>query len=516
MATNNARSSDLTGLYFCEEASPGVLPQTAVWTTMEPNSYPKAPGSEIQTMARRPFNPSRQRNKGVITDVDASGSVAMDLTQTNFQDLLQGFVVSDAIKKSELTSIASVDSRGTILMPITGDLTPGSLVYLSGFSNEANNGFKSLTAVTTNVSIRCALSDSFANESSPPAAAKIVQVGFKFSPNDLKIVAGPGLPKISSKTKYISDFNFIPGEWIFFGGDKTGQSFSDPANNGFKRIHKAGGREMVIDKSDRALSGVDLETSSVYMFFGRIFKNQNIENMKRRTYQLGLSYGPADLSKPDDQDCEYLVGCYANQVTLDIPTTDKITATLDFMALNSELREASEGLKGGDYPTLKSSDAFNTSEDIRAVRIYSITKDNPAPGEFASYMRNINLTINNNAVGNKAIGVIGSFAVTLGTFEVSFSGEAYFENVKAQIAARENLDVTADIQIVRANSGMIIDLPLISMASSVPQLEVDSPIMLNVTGEAATASRLGEGFDYTLSWTFFDYLPDLAKEKSII
>jgi hypothetical protein len=93
--------SNVTGLRYQEETSIGVANVNNPWLALEPNSYDDF-GGEFTTVARNPINAGRQRQKGVLVDLDATGGLQNDLTQENIQDILQGFMFADLRRKNDV------------------------------------------------------------------------------------------------------------------------------------------------------------------------------------------------------------------------------------------------------------------------------------------------------------------------------------------------------------------------------------------------------------------------------
>lgn len=101
MAAVQKIDSNVSGLRYQEETSIGVANTANPWVPMEPNSYDNF-GGEFATVARNPINAGRQRQKGVLVDLDAAGGLQTDLTQDNLQDMLQGFFFADLRRKNDV------------------------------------------------------------------------------------------------------------------------------------------------------------------------------------------------------------------------------------------------------------------------------------------------------------------------------------------------------------------------------------------------------------------------------
>lgn len=522
MAQLEKIDSNISGLRYAEETSIGVLaqeeaaPSNTDWVPLEPNSYADF-GGEITTIARNPINPSRQRKKGVTTDKDATGGFNTDLTQSNLQDLLQGFFFADLRRKGE-ESPTNVDGTADEYdVASTTGFFVGSLVWASGFADDANNGLKRVTAVTLDTSIGVA--EDIVDDASP--AGTLVVVGFQFSAGDLDVDASGTLPILTTVAKDMTELGMIPGEGFWIGGDTAITAFTNAdgngnlVNNGLKRARSIAANVLQIDKSDFDMTTEASTTETIQIFLGRVLRNELGSLIKRRTYNLERTLGAPDDSLPAEVQAQYLVGAVPNELTLNIATADKINADLAFIALDSTTIDGPTTLKSDDANATKvalvESDAFNTSSDFTRIRLAKVEAADEAPTPLFAFLTELTLTINNNNTPNKAVGVLGAFEVTTGTFEIGGSTTAYFSNVTAIQAVEDNDDVTIDFFIAKSNAGIWFDVPLLTLGDGRPVVEQDAPITIPLSIEAATAAKIDATLDYTLNFQWFDYLPSVAE-----
>jgi len=152
-----------TGLRYAEEDECiGVLPDVVdqIWYPAEPNSYSDF-GGQLKLLSRRPINASRQNQKGVITDLDASGGYNTDLTGTNLQRLERSFFFADMREMYDSQSIDNErsfvtvveDSDDTFRLSYGDDLgspkiLAQSLLLSAGFATAANNGLNVVNSIT--------------------------------------------------------------------------------------------------------------------------------------------------------------------------------------------------------------------------------------------------------------------------------------------------------------------------------------------------------------------------------
>ncbi len=509
MADVNKIDSNVTGLRYAEEDSYKVVSGDEVWYPLEPNSYNDF-GGEITTIARNPINASRQRKKGVTTDLDSSSGFETDVTQTNLQDILQGFFFASLINKTTYSDIDAVDGVNEEYEKTgigTGILV-GSLIMASGFTNAENNGLKRVTTVGANA---ITVAENLVAEAAPPTASKIVEVGFQAAAGDLDVVVSGTLPVITSTALDFTTLGLSVGEWIFIGGDTAPTSFANAANNGWARVRSIAAGALTLDKTASTMVAESSTTETVRLFFGRVLKNRTGSDIIRRTYQLERTLGAPDDALPSEIQSEYVVGAVPNEFALNIPTAEKMTATLSFVGADVEQRTGATGVKAGTRPALVEADAFNTSSDVVRIKLAQVVADDAAPSPLFAFVTDLTLTINNNVTGNKAVGTLGNFDASAGTFQVSGELTAYFADVAAVQAVRDNADITLDFHVAKANAGISVDVPLITLGDGRPNVEQDAPITLPLSMDAATGAKIDSNLDHTLLMVFYDYLPSAAE-----
>lgn len=510
-------SSNVTGLAYAEEVSPKELPEPAantVWFDLEPNSYGTF-GAEPTTMRRQPIRPGRRLIKGVITDIEPEGEFNNDLTQTNFLRLLQGFFFNDVYEKpttapmndTQISVFAVTESGSTVT--ISGGLQSideGHIVLLEGFTNSANNGVFVVTATDEPGGDGQLTLDGSLVDETPPSEAKITVVGFEFSEGDLSMAMVGSLVTVVSAadiTNFADDLNLRVGEWLFVGGDGEDHQFSDD-RNGYARISAIDGDTLTFDKvtfDPAANAGTGKE---IQIYFGRVYMDDT-DNPVKRTYSFERRLG-----NPDGQgiQAQYLDGCVLNTLTVNVPPPGadaKINCDVGLMPMSPAYRTSSQGPRAGSHVAALAEDAINTASDIYRIHMNLLDPNTATPSPFFAYLSDFSISINNNGEPNKAIGVVGSFNVTEGDFEVGGEVSAFFTTVEAIAAVAQNADVSIDLIAARENAGFVFDIPLVTLGGGVPEIERNQPIMLPLESFGAENMH-----GYTLAFTFYPYLPNLA------
>lgn len=499
----NKIDSNKTGLSYAIEDTPGVV-AAPVWKDICPNSYSDF-GGDIKNVSRKCIEPSRQRKKGTVVDIDANGGFNIDVTKSNVLDLMQGFLFADAHEKVDSKPLNGTEVVITAIDGSTEQYNAASglgvfladdLIHASGFSNAQNNGLKIVVSSTaTDVTVN----EDLATETSPPTS-RIQVVGKEFPASDLDLAASASLITITSATKDFTTLGLSIGEWVFIGGDAVGSRFVN--NVGFARISAITTSVLSFDNTTFTAVTETGTAKTIQLFFGTFIRNEKVAALiKQKTYQLERLLGE-DLNGTMS---EYLVGSYPSELTINIPVTDKLNADMAFISLDNVQRDGLTGPKAGAHIESLDENAINTSSDVyrQKLSIYDPANlNNPALFGFVS---EASISIKNNIEPLKAIGVLGAFDASVGDFEVDGSITAYFTTIDGVQAVRNNSDVGFDTIFTSGNAGQVFDIPLISLGNGRLNVEIDSAITLPLDTMGVENAN-----GYSMSYTNMAYLPDIA------
>lgn len=498
--------SNITGLSIAEETCLRQLPANPQWIRLDPNSYSDF-GGDLTTVARSPIDPSRQNQKGVVTDLDASGGFNIDMTRTNLNKHLQGFFFADAREafntkplNAVQVPITAVDGTAkTYTFAGANLLAAGQLIFAEGFVNAANNGLKTVASVTANA---ITVVEAVVTEA-PPATASLGRVGIAMPAGDVSIAVTNNVASlVSTNTDFTTIPGLIPGMWVYIGGDATGSAFVN--NQGFARISTIQAKALIFD--DVTWQPVsEAAAGSIRLFSGVIIRNEKLAGLiKRRSYSLERTLGEGAVSTQ----AEYLDGAVANELTLNIPQGDKLNVDLSYVACENNYVTGNVGdqLRTGTRVALAgNASAFNTSSDVYRMKMAILDPADSTPTALFGYVTEASLSINNNASPIKVVGTLGAVDISVGNFEVGGDITALFTTVDAVRAVRNNADVSFNIMFARDNSGFIFDIPLLGLGGGRLNVEKDNPITVPLT-PAAAENKYG----YTLQYEYFPYLPSLA------
>ncbi|MEE8518137.1 MAG: phage tail tube protein [Dehalococcoidia bacterium] len=436
------------------------------------------------------------------------------LTFTGFTGGLEGRTETDTGAGAATTAISgSGDNALTLTLTYTNGITwqAGDIVLSAGQNDAANEGILNVASVSDNV---ITMTENLTTDATPAATATLTTVGFLTATDDIDVDATLLFPALVASALDFTTMGLVEGEWIFIGGDAATSDFSNTVNNGFKRIRSIAAKRLEFDKSDNTMVDETASSIDVQLFFGRVLKNELAAAIIRRTYQLERQLGAPDVDLPAEIQAEYVEGAVPSEWELSVPSADKVLTNLSFIGADNSTIDGPTALKTGTRPALIEADAFNTSSDFSRIRMAIHTDGTEAPTPLFAFGQEFSITINNNVSPNKAVGTLGAFEVTAGTFQVGGSVTAYFASEAAIQSVRANANITLDMIMVKgaagAKSGLLIDLPLITMGDGRPNVEQDQPITLPLSMDAATAALIDPALDYTALMVFFDFLPNAA------
>lgn len=500
-----------TTLSKAREASLGVLPGSPQWFELEPNSITSW-GTTIAKEARSPISRARSRRKGVVTDLDSAVEFEADLTLAQMRHFAEEFLFARAVGGDYfLTSAAtatgytvpalSAAAAGRLLYSAAG-AGAVSLVYVSGFVDDANNGIKPVTAAHAAAATEIKAAGNVAEAAPAGDYVEVAVAGVRGAAGDIEIDANGDL--VSTALNFTL-LGIAAGQVIHVGGLEVANQFFNEENYGFARVEAVAANKLTLAKRDQAFvtdDGTDTGAGGanlrIDILFGQFVRNVPVDHADYREMSVQFELAAPNLMAGGATGYEYAIGNYADAWSISIPLTGKATTTMGFVGTNttnpsiSRATNASAALSGGQ------TEAFGSASDIARLRVQDVDEEG-----LSTDFKSANLTLTNNVAGEKVIGTLGPKYLNAGNIEVDVENQMLFTNPDVIERIRCNRTVGLDWVLRNGDGGVAFDLPTGTLSGGGREMPANQSVLINTTFMAHEE----EALDFTLGISFFPVLP---------
>lgn len=501
-----------TALVFGVQSALDATP--TAWTTVEFDAL-KRYGAEIKKVARRPISKLRSRRKGTTVDLDAGVEFDTDLTVDAVANFLEGFMFSQfANKEFNLRA-----SSATVPPPVVGatdDFTidaasatlAGKIVWVTasvstlffakGYTNAINNGFHELSADVASTDTAIQVTTNLVTET-PPTNASLQICGVRVNDDaDLTLtVSGSTATLVSAAA--IADWSVLglrAGMFIHIGGVNLttgavarGLGSGGTTSYGFARITSVSTSTLNLDKLATTLSTASGPASAAQdVLFGRFVRNVPVDaattdnEFVERYYQFEGAF--PDLGGVGTPQYEYVINCLADQLTLNLPLTDKGSGTWAFIGTTAQ--DITSSRKSGASSAVDPLRvvAFGTASDVAAISTDLISSASDVG------FKSLTLTLKNNVSAEKVLGTLGARFMNAGLFEVGISGQMLFTTAAIINSIKNNVTVTFLSIVANEDGAICLDIPEMTVGDGKRDFPQDQTVLVNVTAETHRGATL--------------------------
>lgn len=493
------------------ESSIGTLPGSPVWRLLEPNSI-NSFGSTITKVARNPISQSRQRRKGIITDLDSAVEFEADLTLSVFRDYMEGFCFAQAIGAPVLVPTAATSGAYTVPAVSAGDagkMTYGasaaqSLLFVRGFINPVNNGLKVLGATVSGGATSITVSGAVAETPAATADVEIAVAGVRGAAGDLEIDSDGNL--ISTALNFTT-LGLNVGQWIHIGGVDVTNRFFEEANYGFARIAAIAQNKITLarrgqpfttdDGTDTGSGGADLR---IDILFGQWVRNVPVGHADYMEISTQFELESPNLGDAGADMYEYAMGNFHDTVSINIPLTEKATITYGFIGTDTTNPTTSRATNANNAKVPSETAAFGTSSDIARLVAHKVDETG-----ITTDFKSITVTLTNNVSPEKVIGLLGARYMNAGNFEADIETQVLFTDPAVSAAIRANTTLGLYFALRNEDGGALCDFPAGTFDGGNREFPENATVLMNTTFAGFADPALG----YTFSVSLFPSLPEL-------
>lgn len=503
-----------TTLSFAREASLGVLPGTPAWFELEPNSVTSW-GTTVSKEARNPISQARSRRKGVVTDLDSSVEFEADLTLAHLRHFAEAFLFSRAVGADVLLPTAATATGFTV--PALSAAQAGRLIYsaagagavslimVSGFVNDENNGLKPLADDPLVTETEITIPGLVAEAVGANTYADIAVAGVRGAAGDLEIDADGNL---ISTTLDFTTLGLSVGQVIHVGGVDVANQFFNEENTGFARIRQLAANKLTLDKRDEdfvADDGTDTGAGGtdvrIDLLFGQFVRNVPVSHADFLEISNQFELASPNLMPGGATGYEYSLGNYADALSISIPLSGKATMTLGFVGTDTTNPSVTRATNAANAKAGGAVESFGSASDIARLRVQDVDE-----AGLTTDFKSATFTLTNNVAGEKVIGKLGPKFLNVGDIECDVESQVLFTNPDVIERIRCNKTVGLDWIVRNGDGGAAFDLPTGTLGGGNREMPENQSVLLNATYMAHQEAP----YNFTCGISFFPALPETA------
>jgi len=468
---------------------------STTWKLTEPNDITKF-GAEISKVERRPISKNVQRRKGVIVDLDSSFEMTADFTMEHLNDFVEGFLFSVA-KGNLFIRPTAVTTTAFTVPTMSGAIPQNRLIVSKGFANTANNGLKVVDTGGTTTSIPVLGGGMVAETTTTVQNATVEVCGVRGATGDITINASGN---IVTTALNCTTLNLSQGQWIKIGGTATANQFANAVNNTYARVNgPITATTIPLDKRNATFVTDTGSGKNIDLYFGRLVRNVAVDNADylERSFQFEGAYENLN-SSPGVDEYAYAKGNYCNELTFNVPLTDKVTMSMSFIGTDT-LPPSTTRATGAATPLVPvQTTGFTSTSDIGRLRAVGLDEVG-----ISTDFKSASIKIMNNVNPSKVLGTLGAKYMNRGIFEVDVETQLIFTSSLIPTAIRDNRTLTWDCIFRNDDGAVVFDLPEVTLGDGSEDFPANQEILITTKISAHQSAVFG----YTLGVSIFPFAP---------
>ena len=502
----DVKSNNLS-IQYAREASLRTLPTSPNWFNIEPNRDGLGDiGATYTTSVRTPLSTSRGNRKGTIVDLDSAIGFTSDITVSNYLAFIEAFLFSNK-RGADFYLTGSVTATHYVIDDTNftaTDIMANTLLFASGFAQDANNGLKTITSATGN---NLVVSGLVAEAARSTYEERVEICGIQQAADTLSVAVSGNNVTITSTANIFNNnpLGFIAGMEVYFP-PATSNGFQNSTNNGFGRIRSVAqdGSSITIDKTTApwTLEAAGSSSNNIRIFVGQFIRDVDVTNpgtFAQISHQFEIAY--PNLLAGGATGYEYSQGNFANELVLTFPLSEKATMQTNFIGTDTLIAvpSAQRATNAAASNVVTRSTAFNTTNDYMKLRTADESQQ-----VINTLFKTFTINISNGVSAEKTQARLGAEFMNYGAQTISVTSSTVFTDPVFLSSSRANETLGLDFAIQNENGVIHVDIPSSTIEGGARSFPTDESVLQDLTWNVF----VDDFFNHQIGFTFFPYIPE--------